>query len=178
MVWIGNCDVTNIDIWSHYIYTIWRSKLAYTILDKITPLSKRIGEPPEIQIGCYRGDPGHQRHSGSSNDLFWLTEQNPSTLRHWNFLLLSFWLALSLLYDVKLCNNQWEILIITYPLLSSLRHRAMITPVSPLLTRLIHNSPRWWTIYRSFEIILEMGTVHWIELQIQCSVLVNYCKNI
>jgi len=29
-----------------------------TILDKNTPLLKRIGEPPEIQIGCYRGDPG------------------------------------------------------------------------------------------------------------------------
>jgi len=28
----------------------------YTILDKITPLWKHIGEPPEIQIGCYRGD--------------------------------------------------------------------------------------------------------------------------
>jgi len=34
------------------------------ILDKTTPLRKRIGEPPEIQIGCYRGDPGHQRHLG------------------------------------------------------------------------------------------------------------------
>jgi len=38
--------------------------LNYTIIDKTTPLSKRIGEPREIQIGCYRGDPGHQRHSG------------------------------------------------------------------------------------------------------------------
>jgi len=38
--------------------------LNYTILDKTRPLWKRIGEPPEIQIGCYRGDPGHQRHSG------------------------------------------------------------------------------------------------------------------
>ena len=32
--------------------------LNYTILDKITPLSKRIDEPPEIQIGCCRGYPG------------------------------------------------------------------------------------------------------------------------
>jgi len=39
--------------------------LKYTILDKIKPLWKRISEPPEIQIGCYRGDPGQQRHSGS-----------------------------------------------------------------------------------------------------------------
>ena len=29
VVWIGNCDVTSIEIWRHYIYTIWRSKLHY-----------------------------------------------------------------------------------------------------------------------------------------------------
>jgi len=29
VVWIGNCDVTSIEIWCHYIYTIWRSKLHY-----------------------------------------------------------------------------------------------------------------------------------------------------
>jgi len=56
------------------------------------------------------------------------------------------------------------------PLLSNVRHRPMITPVSPLLTRLIHISPSCWTIYRSFEIIFEMGTLHWIGLQIQCSI--------
>jgi len=42
----------------------------YTILDKITPLCKRISEPLEIKIGCYRGNPGQQRLSGSSYDLF------------------------------------------------------------------------------------------------------------
>ena len=49
-------------------YTPYES-LTYTILDKITPLLKRIGEPPEIQISCHRGDPSLgliiQRHSGS-----------------------------------------------------------------------------------------------------------------
>jgi len=45
----------------------------------------------------------------------------------------------------------------------------MITPVSPLPTRLVHISPSCRTIYRSLEIILEMGTVHWIALQIQRS---------
>jgi len=45
---------------------------------------------------------------------------------------------------------------ITSPLLSNVRHRAMLTPVSPLRTRLIHISPSCWTIYRSFEIILKM----------------------
>jgi len=27
--WIGNCDVTSIEILRHNIYTIWRSKLHY-----------------------------------------------------------------------------------------------------------------------------------------------------
>jgi len=34
------------------------------------------------------------------------------------------------------------------PLISNVCQRAMITPVSPLLTRLIHISPSCWTIYR------------------------------
>ena len=56
------------------------------------------------------------------------------------------------------------------PLLSNVRHRAMITPVSPLLTRLIHISPSYWTILRSFEIILEWELC--IGFQIQCSIAV------
>ena len=40
-------------------------------------------------------------------------------------------------------------------------------------TRLIHISASCWTIYRSFEIILEMGTVHWIGLQIQCYIQIQ-----
>jgi len=56
---------------------------------------------------------------------------------------------------------------ITSPLLSNIRQIAMITPVGPLLTTLVHNSPSYWTIYSSLEIILEMGTVHWIGLHIQ-----------
>ena len=44
----------------------------------------------------------------------------------------------------------------------------MITPVIPLLTTLVHISPSYWTVYSSFEIILEMETVHWIGLHIQC----------
>jgi len=55
---------------------------------------------------------------------------------------------------------------ITSPLLSNVRHRAMTTPVSPLLTRLIHISQSWWTTYRLIEIDLEMGTIHWFGLQI------------
>jgi len=42
--------------------------------------------------------------------------------------------------------------------------------VSPLLPMLIHISPSYWTIYRWFEIVLEMGSLHWFGLQIQCSI--------
>ena len=125
--------------------------LNYTILDKLTPLLKCIAELPEIQIGYYRGDPGQQRHLGSSYDLFWLNKI-VRRLRHWNFHLLSFWLALLLLCDVS-----YVIMRSSYdysPLLRNVRHRAVITPVSPLLTRLIRISPSCWTINRSFEIIL------------------------
>jgi len=65
---------------------------------------------------------------------------------------------------------------ITSPLLSNVRRRALITPVSPLHARLIHIIPSCWTTYSSFEIILEMGTVHWIGLQIQCSVQIHCFK--
>jgi len=46
-------------------------------------------------------------------------------------------------------------------------HREMLMPVSPLLTRIIHISPSCWTICRSFEILLEIVTVHWIAPQLQ-----------
>ena len=63
----------------------------------------------------------------------------------------------------------------TSPLLSNVCHRAVITPVSPPPTTLIHISPSCWTIYRSFEITLEMGTVHWIGL-LQWSIQVHCLK--
>jgi len=53
---------------------------------------------------------------------------------------------------------------------------ATVTPVSHPLAWLIHISPSCWTIYRSFEITLKMGTVHWTELQIQCSVQIHCFK--
>jgi len=40
-----------------------------------------------------------------------------------------------------------------------------MSPSKPLRTWLIHINPRSWTIYRSFEIILEMGTIHLIGIQ-------------
>ena len=61
--------------------------------------------------------------------------------------------------------NEWEIVMITSPLLSNVRHKAVITPVSPLPTRLIYIILSYWTICRSFEIILEMGTFHGLEFK-------------
>jgi len=58
------------------------------------------------------------------------------------------------------------------PLLSNVRHRAMITSVSALLTRLVV-IPSYWKIYHSFEIVLEMRTVH--RLDFKSKVL---CKSI
>jgi len=55
---------------------------------------------------------------------------------------------------------------------------AIVTPVSHPLTRLLHIIPSCWTIYCSFEIILEMRTVHWIGIQIQCSIKSISLKNI
>jgi len=72
------------------------------------------------------------------------------------FHFLSFWLALSLLCDVSCVTMNetfaWELI---HPLLRSACHKAVITPVSTLRTKLIHISSSYWTIYRSFETILE-----------------------
>ena len=73
VVWIGNFDVTSIEN-DIITYTAYEG-LNYTILAKTTPLWKGIAEPPEIPIGCCRIDPGLQRHSGSSYDLFWLKKK-------------------------------------------------------------------------------------------------------
>jgi len=61
----------------------------------------------------------------------------------------------------------------TCPLLRELRHKAMITPVSPLRARLIHISSSYWTILCSFEIILEWELS--IALEFQVNLL---CKSI
>jgi len=68
----------------------------YTISNKITPLRKRKGEPPEIQIGCYRGNSRTAASLGLITNLYWLNATFPG-LRYWNFHLLSFWMAVSLL---------------------------------------------------------------------------------
>jgi len=59
---------------------------------------------------------------------------------------------------------------ITSPLLSNVHQKAMITPVSPLLTTLVDISPSYWTIYCLFEIILEIEnwTSYPIEIWTSC----------
>ena len=72
-------------------------------------------------------------------------------------------------------NNKRGVLNIT-SLLNNLHHRAMTSPVNPLRTRLIHINPSYWTIHGSLEVILKMGTVHWIGLEIQCSMHIQCFK--
>ena len=69
------------------------------------------------------------------------------------------------------------------PLLRNARHRTMITPIIPPRLRLIHISPSYQTVYLSFEIILEwvlrlklFSNVHWIGIQIQCSMQTHCFK--
>ena len=60
------------------------------------------------------------------------------------------------LWSVMLARQQWmRVLMGARPLLRNARHRTMITPVNPPRLRLIHISPSYQTVYRSFAIILE-----------------------
>ena len=52
------------------------------------------------------------------------------------------------------------------PLLRNSRHRTMITPVNPPRLRLIHISPSYQTVYRSFEIILKWVLTIGLELKL------------
>jgi len=51
------------------------------------------------------------------------------------------------------------------PLLLNAHHRAMLTPVSFVHSVLIHISPSYWTICRSFEIIREWGPSTGLEFK-------------
>jgi len=90
-------------------YTPYEGLNCIILENKTTPLWKRIGEPPDVQIGCYRATQvisvTRANHTICSD---WLNK-TAQRLGHWNFHLLSFWLALSLPCDVMLCNKEWEI---------------------------------------------------------------------
>ena len=71
-----------------------------------------------------------------------------------------------------LATQQWmRVLMGARPLLRNACHRTMITPVKPPRLRLIHTSPSYQTVYRSFEIILEW--VLSIGLEFKSNVLCN-----
>ena len=77
------------------------------------------------------------------------------------------------LCSVTLATQQWmKVLMGARRLLRNARHRTMITPLPPHL-RLIHISPSYQTVYRSFEILLEW--VLSIGLEFKSNVL---CKPI
>ena len=77
--------------------------------------------------------------------------------------------------SVMLATQQWMRVLMgaRRPLLRNSRHRTMITPVNLPRLRLIHISPSYQTVYRSFEIILEW--VLSIGLEFKSNVL---CKPI
>jgi len=56
----------------------------------------------------------------------------------------------------------------TRPLSRNARHRTMITPFNPPRLRLIHISPSYQTVYRSFEIILEWVLSIGLEFKSKC----------
>ena len=89
-------------------------------------------------------------------------------LRHPNFNLLSCWLALLLLCDV--IYVKW--------MRSSHENSSIVaqhtSQSSSLRIRLIHISPRYWTIYRF--VYSRMGTVNWIRIQTQCCMQIHGFK--
>jgi len=52
----------------------------------------------------------------------------------------------------------------------------MITPVSPLLARLIHISRFIGQFIVRLKLMSKMGTVHWIGLKIQCFIQIHCFK--
>ena len=76
--------------------------------------------------------------------------------------------------SVTLATQQWmRVLMVARPLLRNSHHKSMITLVNPPRLRLIHISPSYQTVYRSFEIILEWGLS--VGLEFKSNVL---CKPI
>jgi len=63
----------------------------------------------------------------------------------------------------------------TCPLLHKVCHRAIIMPVTPQHTRLIHINPSYWRIYCSFEIILKWELSIGSEFN-QCSMQIHSFK--
>jgi len=98
--------------------------------------------------------PGQQRHSGSSRDLYWHWGQPFEACVTEISIFLSYWMAVSLLCDVRYVTTNefsWELV---YCCVTHVTEQ-WSTPVGTLPTRFIHIIPSCWIIHRSFGIILE-----------------------
>jgi len=98
VVWIGNCDVTSIEIWRHYLYTIWRYKLHYFRQNYTTMKTYRLTTWNSNRL--LQWQPRLTASLGLTIRLFWLTK-TVRRLHHWNFHLLSCSLVLSLLCPLQ-----------------------------------------------------------------------------
>ena len=103
--------------------------------------------------------PSLKGHSRSAASLGLITQPTLCECNRSGLVSLKFPFAYSGWHDhcsVTLATQQWiRVLMGTRPLLGNARHRTMITPVNPPRLRLIHISPNYQIVYRSFEIILE-----------------------
>jgi len=127
VVWIGNCDVTSVEIWRHYIYTIWSSKLHYFRQTYTTMKTYR--------WTTWNSNRLLQRRPRSSASLgliirFILTDWiKPFDACVTEISIFCFHSGWHYRCHVRLlCKNKWEILMITSPFSSNVRHREMITP--------------------------------------------------
>ena len=84
--------------------------------------------------------------------------------------------------SVTLATQQWmRVLMGARPFLRNACHRTMIMPVNPPRLRLIHISPSYQTVYRSFEIILEWVLSIAVVLKlflIAYHLCVRYCHHV
>ena len=132
-----------------------------------------------IQKGCstLTRMPTLRGHSRSAATLGLITQLMLSECNLSRFASLKFPFTFILVGTVvalwRWLRNKQEVLMRT-PLLRIARHRAMITPVSSVRTRLIHISPNSRTIYRSFEFILEWGPS--IRLEFKCCMQIHCFK--
>ena len=114
-----------------------------------------------IQTGCSALTciPSLRGHSRSAASLGLITQPTLCECNRSGLLSLKFPFAHSGWHyrcSVTLATQQWmRVLMGARPLLRNTRHRTMIMPVNPPRRRLIHISPSYQTVYRSFEIILE-----------------------
>jgi len=110
-------------------------------------------------LTCIPSLRGHSRSGRSAASLGLITQPTLCECNHSGLVSLKFPFAHSGWHyrcSVTLTTQQWmRVFMGARPLLRNARHRTMIMPVNPPRLRLIHISPSYQTVYRSFGIILE-----------------------